>query len=167
MNAPIQMAVRSHAGVSASAASDGLVSARTVESGYPLTRSCHAFAQRCAGVIGCPAARKLFSINARARSRATKTSVHAVQPTGFTMPEPALPQPKRFFKALAQCLPLLLLLVGGCASVDTTNTDTRPWGRASEFERHEEWRRSQGLFGWLLSCPEWEQQRNEEWLQRH
>jgi hypothetical protein len=82
------------------------------------------------------------------------------------MSKPAPPQPQRFFKALTQILPLLFL-VGGCASVDTANSDTRPWGRPSEFERREEWRRSQGVFSWFPLCPEWEQQRNEEWLHRH
>ena len=62
---------------------------------------------------------------------------------------------------------LLVVCAVGCASVDTANTDSRAWGRPSEFEQRE---RCRGALGFsVLPFPQegWEQQRNEEWLNRH
>jgi hypothetical protein len=78
-------------------------------------------------------------------------------------------QPKHISWVVGQGLVIALASVSvcGCASVDSTNTDTRAWGRASGHEqRDEEWR---GM-GWPLQFFNWptvEQQRNEEWLRSH
>jgi len=59
------------------------------------------------------------------------------------------------------------VLLSGCMSADPANTDSRAWGRSSEYDQREAWRRD-FLFGsGTFVCPQFEQQRNEEWLRSH
>ncbi len=62
---------------------------------------------------------------------------------------------------------LALVMHCGCASVDTTSSDTRAWGRATDFEQRQEQR---SILWWLwpgANCSTGENQQAEEWLNSH
>jgi hypothetical protein len=78
--------------------------------------------------------------------------------------QPIKLHPKLTHPVFAQSLMLGvgLIFIGGCAGVDSKNADTRPWGRPSAYEQRQQLR---GPFdGVFFTCPQWEQQRNEDWL---
>ena len=76
---------------------------------------------------------------------------------------------QRVCKAMVQLLILGLALVlhCGCTSVDTMHSDTRAWGRATEFDqRQEQWSR----LWWIWPFGNWpatENQQAEEWRNWH
>jgi hypothetical protein len=62
---------------------------------------------------------------------------------------------------------LALALHCGCSSVDTRHSDTRAWGRATEFDQREEQR---SKLWWIWPWGDWpavENQQAEEWRNRH
>jgi hypothetical protein len=167
MKTPVGMAVRSHAGVPASAASKLLFGFVSLDPPSP-TGNYFPLDQVCKAGICSTSARAVFSIHTQS-SNAARTAIrrtdHLTVDHRHGIMQSHLIQIFRTFW-MGLLMASAFGSICGCASVDSTNTAARPWGGPLEKEQCEEqWRAMWPI--WFFLSPIVEQQRNEEWLRSH
>jgi hypothetical protein len=167
MKTPVSMAVRSHAGVPASAASKLLFGFVGLDLPSP-TGNCCPLDQVCKAGICSTSARAVFSIYTQS-SNAVRTAIRqtehgTVDPRNRIMKSQLIQIFRTFWMGLLMASAFGSIC--GCTSMDVTNTAARPWGGPLEKEQCEDQWRAMGPT-WFFPSPTVEQQRNEEWLRSH